>query len=104
MSTSEKISFLRSRGVKINDLSTRLGVSRQFIHLLSKGHRKLSPEKTVILDTIVSELSDGKQSVDTLCKHNDIQEDIRVTMKSVENRLSSIETLLIDLLAKIKKS
>ena len=88
--------------MKINELANRLNVSRQFIHLLDRGHRKLSAEKESILDSIIHELSDCKQSVDVSSKRVSDILDIKESIEKIEYRLSTVETLLLELIANIK--
>lgn len=96
MTTIEKIFFCRQNGMKMNELTNRLGVSRQFIHKVLHGQRKLSKEKEVILDGILDGLGYGLQ-VDNHNVTHDKTVDLSF-QKEVIDRLSSIEQLLIKLL------
>ena len=98
MSTfAEKVSLLRRKGYKVNEIAEKLGVSRQFLQKLVTGKAHIPVDKQAIIDNL---LTDVDEEVDTQCQPPGLA-DLVASLSDVVSRLDRLERILLDVLARL---
>lgn len=109
MTTNEKFSLLRSRGLKWADIAAFLGVSRQFISEVRLGRKKLSEEKERMVDEMVKDCNrnhDDNRNQDPGCVSEHAtqyaaaptrkQDDIQKRLEALELDMKLVKQMLLN--------
>ena len=99
MTPSEKIYKCRKLGIKVNEIASYLGVSRQFLNKVSRGEKVFSPEKNRMIDTLIKS-KEGCNNGENVTLLSDERLD------NLERRVDEIERkfeMLLDDLLKLGK-